>query len=1051
MRLNFTPFLLAAGFAIVLLAQVPAQAQTISTVAGGGSNASMPATSHAMAPVGVAFDANGNYYITSVIDGSVFKVDPSGMLTSIAGNGATTVLTDGALASSGRFNSPDGIVVDAAGNIYLSDYDGNKVWKIGTDGIVTTFAGTGTAGSLGDGGPAGSAQLNLPEGLGIDVAGNIYVAEIGGNRIRKITPGGTISTIAGTGVQGYSGDSGPAISAKLSGPAGVAVDAAGNFYIADQGNHVVRKITTDGIIHTIAGTGANGFSGDGGPATSAMLNDPEDVVIDGQNNLYITFITTNRVRKVAADGTITTIAGTGVLGYNGDGVPAVGAEFGNPTGLALDAAGNIYIADENNRRLREITLSGTILTVAGNGTFYSGAGRTATSAALFSPQSVSVDHSGNIYFPDKNAVLKVDAGGHLSLFAGIGLAGFSGDGGPATNAGVNNPFGVYADAAGNVYIGTSGDFRVRKVSPSGIITTFAGNGTNGYTGDGGPATSASIGHAQGIAGDAAGNIYITDFDHGVVRKVTPAGIISTFAGTGTPGYSGDNGPATSAQLGAPNGICVDAAGNVYVADDAPNSVRKITPAGIITTVAGSGDTNTGDTGDGGPATAALFGDIEGLTCDAIGNLYIVDGSNNRVRRVDASTGIISAFAGNGTQGFAGDNGPALAAEFNGPWAASMDGQGNVYVGDAQNQRVRKITIPYTLPSVNTSITQTINGTLSADVNDNSFHRIVTVTPTGGANALGGSVVFGLSFDPSIQLFNGHPYVTRHYDITPAANAATSQAMVTLYFAQSEFDAYNNYVSANHLGLPVLPVNAADVTDMSNITIMQFHGTGTAPANYTGGAELITPTVSFDNANNWWAISFPVNGFSGFFLTSGTVPLPLHLLSFSGLLQGSSVTLDWKTADETGTRLFNVERSSNAKDFTFIGQVVAKDVAGPNSYQYVDQSVGAGVWYYRLKMQDIDGKFTYSPVISVNVGATFQGMLLYPNPVADRLFVQLQSTQTEKTVARLVDMQGRTLQQQEITLCNGVTSFVFDTRSLARGTYFISVGGSRPQIRQLIKP
>jgi len=1052
MKVNFTPSILVAGLAIALLTQIPVQAQTISTVAGGGSAINVQAVNFGFSyPIfAVQYAPTGDIYVNLNGEGAIRKISSSGVVTLVAGGNGTGEIPDGPVTGTGIFPNLTGLVVDATGNLYITEFSSCKVRKISTSGTISTIAGTGTPGFSGDGGAATAAQLNFPFGLAIDATGNIYVADMFNNRVRKISTGGIITTVAGSATSGSGGDGGAATSAQLNQPEGLAVDGSGNLYIADVNNNKIRKVTTGGIISTYAGTGIYGSTGDGGPATSATLSSPATVSFDGSGNLYIMDGNT-KVRKVTLGGTISTVAGNGTQGFSGDNGPATSAELQGAFGTLVDASGNLLICDESNQRIRKVTPGGTITTFAGNGGNYIGNNGPATSAVLTLPDAVYTDHAGNIYFPDKNTVLRVDAvTGTITTFAGTGGTYSATDGYPAISQPVWSPFGVWGDQAGNIYIGCSGDYTVRKVDPSGIMTKFAGiAGTNGYTGDGGPAVNAAIGHPQGITGDPAGNIYITDFDHNVVRKVTPGGIISTFAGGGA--AYGDGGPATSAQLGAPNSICVDAAGNIYVANDFPNSVRKIDPSGTITTVAGGNNSTTGNTGDGGPATAALFGDIEGLTCDAIGNLYITDGQNHLVRRVDASTGIISPFAGTGVAGFSGDNGPASAAQLHGPWAASMDGQGNVYVGDAQNLRIRKITIPYTLPTVNTTVTQTINGTLSADVNDNSFHRLVTVTPTGGVNALAGSVVFGLSFDGSIQLFNGHPYAMRHYDITPAANASTSQATVLLYFTQADFDAYNNYVSTNHLGLPVLPVNAADVSDMGNITILQFHGTGTAPANYTGGAEMITPTVHFNAVNNWWEISFPVNGFSGFFLTSGIVPLPLHLLSFSGLLQGGNVTLDWKTADEKGTKLFSVERSSNAKDFVSIGQVAAKDVAGVNSYQYVDQSVAAGAWYYRLRMQDIDGKYTYSNVISVNVGAAFQGMLVYPNPVADRLFVQLQSTQVEKTVVRLVDMQGKTLQQQEVMLSNGVTSFTFDTRTLARGTYFISVAGSRPQIRQFVKP
>lgn len=1052
MNVNFTrQFLFVVWLAFGQLIQFSANAQTVNTIAGGGSSTGVMATAYGISfPISVAFDAGGNYYVNSNGAGSVLKVSTSGIVTTVGGGNGTTPIVDGASATSGTFINLSGLVLDAAGNIYITELSSSRVRKISTLGIVTTIAGNGTQGFSGDGGAATAAELKFPLGLAIDGTGNIYIADLLNNRVRKVTPGGIITTVAGNGTAGFSGDGGAATSATLNQPIGVAVDASGNLYIADEQNSRIRKVTPGGIISTVAGNGTPGFSGDGGPATSAMIGSPSSVSVDPSGNLFITSNQDNRIRKVSSGGTITTLAGNGIAGFSGDGGAATSAQLNAPWSTALDAAGNVYVADESNFRIREINTSGTITTAAGNGSSVIGDNGPATSAVLYSPQAVFVDHPGNVYFPDKNRVMQVDPSGNLSTIAGNGIAATQGDGGLATRAEINNPFGVYKDATGNIYIGCAGDFTIRKVDPSGIISTFAGNGTQGYTGDGGAATSASIGHAQGITGDAAGNIYFTDFDHAVIRKVTQGGIISTFAGTGTAGYAGDGGAATSAQLGAPNSICIDATGNIYVGDDAVNSVRKITPGGIISTVAG-GTASTGNTGDGGPATSALFGDIEGLTCDANGNLYIADGQQNRIRRVDAGTGIISAFAGNGTAGFAGDGGPALSAEFHGPWALSLDAQGNIYVGDATNQRVRKISVDYTLATTNTTVTQTISGILFADINDNVFHRLVTITPTAGGNALAGSVDFSLSFDPSVQLYNGHPYVTRHYDITPATNAATAQAMVKLYFLQSEFTAYNDYVTTNSLSLPFLPNSPTDLGAIANLSVLQFHGTGTAPANYSGGAELITPTVQYNATNSWWEISFPVNGFSGFYITSGTVPLPLNLLSFTGVQHEGDVTLKWSTANEVGTKTFFVERSKDAKAFASIGSVAAANTTGTNNYNYVDPSIPSGTWYYRLKMQDVDGKYTYSPVVSITAGVPAQGLVLYPNPVKDRLFVQVQATQPEKCVLRLMDMAGKVLQQQNVEISTGVNAFTFNTDGLARGTYLIICSGSKVQKSQFVKP
>ena len=340
-----------------------------------------------------------------------------------------------------------------------------------------------------------------------------------------------------------------------------------------------------GIITTVAGSSPNGgFSGDGGPATSAGLFLPRGVALDAAGNLYIADSSNNRVRKVTPGGTITTAAGNGQFGYSGDGGPATSATIVQPYAVALDGAGNLYIADYGNNRIRKVTPGGTISTVAGNGTFgAAGDGGPATSANLNRPYSVAVDTAGNLYIADfgNQRIRKVTPGGIISTVAGNGGTGFSGDGGPAISAQLNSPWGVAVDSAGNLYIADNQNNRIRKVTPGGTISTVAGNGTIGFSGDGGPATSARLSNPRGVLVDSAGNLYIGDSFNHCIRKVTPGGTISTVAGLGgNPGFSGDNGPATSAELTYPEGMALDAAGNLYIADSTNHRVRKVTVAAL---------------------------------------------------------------------------------------------------------------------------------------------------------------------------------------------------------------------------------------------------------------------------------------------------------------------------------------------------------------------------------------------------------------------------------------------------------------------------------------
>ena len=646
--------------------------------------------------------------------------------------------------------------------------------EVTTNWRIHTVAG----GNIGDGGPATEAFLILPNKVAVDSSGNLYIAESHVHRIRKVDTSGTITTIAGTGVSGFSGDGGLATAAGLSSPTDVAVDSLGNLYIADSGNHRIRKVDTSGTITTIAGTGVSGFSGDGGPATAAELSSPEDVALDGSDNLYIADSNNNRLRKVDTSGTITSLvtilggsttglaidasgnvyisesrsdwvkkvdtsgtitifAGTeGGSGFSGDGGAATAAELSSPTDVALDSSGNLYIADLGNHRIRKVDTSGTITTFAGTGkSGFSGDGGPATAARLDQPLGVAVDSSGNLYISEllNNRVRKVDTAGTISTVAGVGDSRFGGDGGPATRARLNNPTNVAVDSSGNLYIADSDNNRIRKVDTSGTITTFAGTGESSFSGDGGMATSARLARPGAVAVDGSGNLYIADSDnnrvrrvdsqgiittvvtgvhsprgmaldssgnlyiaesHGHrIRRVDAMGIITTIAGTGASGFSGDGGPAIEARLRLPGDVAVDGLGNLYIADSFNQRIRRVDTSGTITTIAGIGSGI--DSGGTGPATEAALRIPGGVAVDSSGNVYIADTVNGRIRKVDTS-GTITTIAGTGQEGFSGDGGPAGEAQFNWPEGVTVDGAGKVYVADTRNHRVRVLT-PGTAP------------------------------------------------------------------------------------------------------------------------------------------------------------------------------------------------------------------------------------------------------------------------------------------------------------------------------------------------------------------
>ena len=341
------------------------------------------------------------------------------------------------------------------------------------------------------------------------------------------------------------------------------------------------------IISTYAGMGTNGYSGDGGPATSAQLYDPYDVVADNAGNLYIADMMNNRIRKVNSAGVITTYAGTGTLGYSGDGGPAVNANLYHPLYMCLDPAGNLYFTDQNGDLIRKISPAGIISTITGNlPVGYSGDGGPLAQAQFMSISGLQTDAAGNLYISDfgNHIIRKVNAAGIITTFAGTPeLGGFSGDGGPATAARLQNPYAVVVKADGSVLIPDAGNQRIRRINPAGVISTIAGTGVNASTGNGGPATAASLASPWRIADDAAGNLYVADPLNEQVRRINPAGIIDNYAGIGTAGYSGDGGPAVDAQLYVVAGICCDPAGNLYITHSSNHGVvRKVTNCNNIT-------------------------------------------------------------------------------------------------------------------------------------------------------------------------------------------------------------------------------------------------------------------------------------------------------------------------------------------------------------------------------------------------------------------------------------------------------------------------------------
>ncbi len=845
---------------------------------------------------GMCFDHSGNMFIADWANQRIRKISGT-TISTIAGTGAVGFGGDGGAATAVgcMMHAPTDVVCDASGNVYFSDYSNNRIRKINVStGIITTIAGNGTAGFGGDGGPATGAtcELNLPVGIVFDKRGNLYISDQMNHRIRKVTPGGIISTFAGTGTLGFSGDGGPATAAQLRYPLFMRFDMWGDLVFMERETNRIRMISPDGIINTVAGIGATGFAGDGTPASNASFSFiPGGIRFDGAGNLYVADADNYNVRKITAvDGhiastdIITSIAGTHTLGFTGDGGPATAATFSTLSDVLVDTTGNIYVADGGNNVIRFIDYrnrrphftGGSLqsLSVCENSTlnsinsllavFDSNVGQTITwnlfsgpthgsavahystptigsGSPVLTPSGLSYtptigyygndtfvvwvndgismdtteivvtvnplpllgpisgptivcagntitlneDTTGGSWSSSNTGIVTVNSSGVvtgvaagtaiisysktnscgtsnalytvregnpiISLFAGNGTASSGGDGGAATSAGINYPTTIYIDASGNKYITEYSGNRLREISAGGVVSTVVGNGAFTSTGDGGLATLATTNRPAGVCKDAAGNIYIAEQSGCRVRKINTSGIISTVVGNGGCTSSGDGGPASAGNVGQVTGVAVDGAGNLYIAEYNFAKVRKINTAGIISTFVGGG----GSLGDGGPATAAQLNAPYGLSYDGVGNLFISDEFAYRVRQVNLNTNVITTFAGTGTTGFTADGAAATAATL-APLGDVYADAVNVYIGEGNNKRLRIV-------NRGTGIISTVAGSGSG-----------TYSGDGGpATAAGSGTVSGVALDAAGNIYltditNNRVRVINQVDPVPVA-------------------------------------------------------------------------------------------------------------------------------------------------------------------------------------------------------------------------------------------------------------------------------------------
>lgn len=592
---------------------LPSLALFAGNLGGAGNSDGIGAAASFFAPRGAATDSVGNVYVTDFFNHTIRKITPAGVVSTLAGVAGVFGSADGTGAAA-RFYYPWGVASDSAGNVYVADAGNSTLRKITPTGVVSTLAGT--AGSIGSAdGIGAAARFYDPRGVATDSAGNVYVVDCYNHTIRKITPAGVVSTLAGAaGVFGNADGAGAAASFYY--PQGVATDSLGNVYVTDTGNSTLRKITPAGVVSTF---GAVGLFASGGVATDSM------------DNVYVVDTGNSYVLKITPAGVVSTLAGVAGSSGSADGT-GIAARFDRPAGVATDSTGNVYVVDTDNHILRKITPAGLVSTLAGTARVSGSVDGIGALSSFNQPLGVATDSAGNVYVADygNHTIRKITSAGVVSTFAGTAGRIGSADGTGAA-ASFYGPRGLATDSTGNVYVADTNNRTVRKITPEGMVVTLAGAAAPFTTPSGsadGTGTAARFSSFHGVATDSAGNVYVADTDNHTIRKITAAGVVSTLAGSaGNPGSA--DGIGAAALFNYPGGVATDHADNIYVTD-ANNTLRKITPAGVVSTLVG--------------VEAGL------IAIDSVGNIYVVNTGNNIVRKITLA-GVVSTLVGReGQQG-----------------------------------------------------------------------------------------------------------------------------------------------------------------------------------------------------------------------------------------------------------------------------------------------------------------------------------------------------------------------------------------------------------------
>jgi len=805
--------------------------------------------------------------------------------------------------SAARFGYPYQIAEDSAGNFYVADNGDDTIRKISPTGTVTTLAGLSRTPGTNDGTGA-LARFNQPDGIAVDKNGTVYVADTGNHAIRKITPAGMVTTLAGLpGTSGSLNATGTA--ARFNTPGGVAVDSNTNVYVADSGNSMIRKITPAGVVSTLAGL-ADIAGTNNGTGTGARFNAPFGVAVDKGGNVYVADTYNDTIRKITSAGVVTTLAGSPGLAGTNNGTGSA-ARFNTPDALGVGPNTNLYVGDTYNHTIRMITPAGVVTTLAGSPGVSGNIDGTGGTARFFYPIGVAVDPATtNLCVADYgNCIIRqVSPSGVVTTLAGY-ASGLGTNDGAASTARFNYPAGIVADrASSTLYVVDTYNYTIRTISPAGVVSTLAGSpglpGTNDGTGN-----AARFNVPIGICRDAGSNLYVADYFNDTIRTITPAGVVSTLAGS--PGLSGTNdGTGSTARFFQPGGVAVDANTNLYVADTFNDTIRMITPAGVVSTFAGSPGVRGTNDGTGG---AARFDEPLSVTLNTDGSLIVADSGNQSIRHV-TTNGVVTTLAG--SPGVSGStDGSGSAAKFYNPFGVVVDAYGDICEADTYNNAIRKITLAGAVTTFGGS--PGVSGSTDGSSADARFDEPEGITADDSGNiyvtdALNQSIRKGYPTLPDV------PYATRSYIPQTGIETLLVSNITTTSWSWSIIRQPAN--STAQLDSPN-SFTTSFTPDVADLYVIRFEG-----VNAAGRKAVGTVSVVADFTPPTLGITSPTNGqrwSNSVFTVTGTAADDWGVGSVSCQLNNGS----WTNA--AGTTSWNI--SFNLTPGTNLIQAFATDLAG----------------------------------------------------------------------------------------------------------------------------